>query len=268
MLFIWGRRVVRRKFGYVADFCPICRQARIFMLRDVRVYRHVYYIPVSAFEKLGYERTCMTCKQRLSGAPAEYTAVRRMPAHAASFIQTSFPRLRDIYAERLRIEDEVRRSPLSLANEMRLRLIREPFVLQSPFVDARRRRTSLDVYCLLALIAGAGLVTLTPIVSGMLHMYEEGPVFGVMALLALALIAWVFSTEPRRFTRRKLLPRIVQALRPLKPSESELTAVVKSMISEGIHVATYLRSSLVLKALAKPSHSRAWGSADLSRGRG
>lgn len=251
MLFIWGRRVVRRKIGYVADFCPICRQPRIFLLQDVRSYRHVYYIPMGTSEKLGFERTCQTCKQRLSGAPPEYKAVKRLPAHASQFIHESFPRLREVYAERLGIEDEVRRSPLSLSDEQRFHLIREPFQLQVAYVVARQRRSSLDIYSVLGLIGGIGLVCLTPWISDMLHLYQEGPVFAVMAVLGLALIVWSMKTEPRRFSKRKLFPRIVLALRPLKPSEAELTQVLESMRREGAAIANYLRMALVYQALQK-----------------
>ena len=44
MLFIWGKKRVERNIGKVADFCPICREVRMFQLIRVGVADHIYYV--------------------------------------------------------------------------------------------------------------------------------------------------------------------------------------------------------------------------------
>jgi len=41
MFIVWGKKIVYRKLGFVADFCPICRGPRAFELKRVGSASHL-----------------------------------------------------------------------------------------------------------------------------------------------------------------------------------------------------------------------------------
>jgi hypothetical protein len=55
---IWGTKRTLNKLGYVADFCPLCRQSRAFSVSRVGKVGHFYYNTVkSALQKDGWTIT-------------------------------------------------------------------------------------------------------------------------------------------------------------------------------------------------------------------
>src|SRR5258706_9118781 len=44
MFIIWGKKRVTKSLGYVADFCPLCRDVRTFELVRVGLAGHIYYL--------------------------------------------------------------------------------------------------------------------------------------------------------------------------------------------------------------------------------
>lgn len=50
-MIVWGKKHVFDMVGYVADFCPICRDVRRFMMQEILLAGHVYGLTVGDFEK-------------------------------------------------------------------------------------------------------------------------------------------------------------------------------------------------------------------------
>ena len=75
MFIVWGRKLVYRKLGHVADFCPICRKPRPFALQRIGSAGHVYYVSVSQGELVGFERTCLKCHTVYNAEPTHYAKV-------------------------------------------------------------------------------------------------------------------------------------------------------------------------------------------------
>jgi len=250
MIFVWGRRVIRKKVGYVADFCPMCREPQAFLMNQLSTYRHLYFIPVSAKESLGYERICQGCKLALKGAPVHYVATPKKPTSVQEIVSRSFPKLPEVYADRLRIEEQVKKAPALIPKDLRYALIKQPFVVVSPLVESRYKRTSIDWVSILVLVGALGAVCLTPVVADAVAPDNEGLVFGVIAVLALCTIVGAFATEPRRYIKRSIIPRIAKTLCPLQPSESEITAALAELKRSGHKIGAKLRSPHLLRALA------------------
>jgi len=66
---VWGKKRVTRNLGYVADFCPLCREPKPFLLQRIGMAGHVYYISAGEGELVGFHRTCQTCKTAFTADP-------------------------------------------------------------------------------------------------------------------------------------------------------------------------------------------------------
>lgn len=245
MLIMWGRRVSRKKIGYVADFCPMCRVPQAFLLRSVSAYRHVYFIPTSPASS-EFERICQGCEIALRGAPKYYKASPSKPVRVEDIVRTSFPTLREHYADRLRIEEALKEDPFSLSNDLRYALVEQPFKLLSPLVQFRR--ASLDWVVAVALVAGCSMLFLVPALADVLHVDHQEAVFGVMGMAGLILFIGSIVTEPRRYIKRKIVPRIANTLAPVRPTEAEISAVLNRMRGAKQRIAL-LRAPRLLKAI-------------------
>ena len=93
MFIVWGKKTVYRKVGHVADFCPICRQARCFTLKRVGMAGHIYYLSAGQGELVGFERTCASCSTSVAAQPERYIAFAKKPASIEELKQTTFPGL-------------------------------------------------------------------------------------------------------------------------------------------------------------------------------
>jgi len=58
MSIIWGRKQVEKRLGYVADFCPICRDINPFLVSSVGVAEHIYYLPIGKGELISHIAEC------------------------------------------------------------------------------------------------------------------------------------------------------------------------------------------------------------------
>lgn len=134
-MFIWGKKIVRRHLGYVADFCPICACAQPFALSRVGSAGHVYFITAGDGELVGYERSCMRCTVALRADPTQYAAMAPQPAAISALIQQTFPGFAEAYRDRLALEASIRQNPAALSTQDRQQLLISPFVLLSARVS-------------------------------------------------------------------------------------------------------------------------------------
>jgi hypothetical protein len=135
MLIIWGKKRVTKSLGYVADFCPLCRDVRAFELVRVGLAGHVYYLTLSEGELVGYERTCMQCRTVLNAQPDRYAHINYRAQPPGELAPITFPKLKEFWAARLGVERELKSVFGKVSPEDRQTLIREPFILLSPKVE-------------------------------------------------------------------------------------------------------------------------------------
>jgi hypothetical protein len=149
-----------------------------------------------------------------------------------SLIALTFPQLTEVYADRLALEETVRSAPLSLSDEVRRKLIAEPFqILDNDFAMDAWRHSVGKFFGSLALIA-AILCGFPTVISFF------GPITYVnfLGVLLTAGLGWVchilMASDVKRLLKTSLYPRLASSLAPLRPTPEELKSVLAGLKSE------------------------------------
>src|SRR5262245_34959788 len=111
MFIVWGKKRIEREQGRVADFCPICREVRAFVLIRVGLADHIYYVSFGQGKLAGHVIRCETCKVVLGVNPTLYMATEKdSRVEVETLIRRTFPKLRETYAQRLELEEKIKRT--------------------------------------------------------------------------------------------------------------------------------------------------------------
>jgi hypothetical protein len=250
MFIVWGRRVYRRRIGYVADFCPMCREPQTFLLKSVKAYRHVYYVPVGETDS-GFERVCQGCNITFFGTPKFYKAAKKKPSNVQDLVRSSFPSLNEVYGDRLRIEDTVRKDPSRLPQNLRAALLRQPFSIVSPLVQARfRQQVRLDRHTLGAFVLMIVGTLIAGGIADMMHSDDVGTILLAVGGLGTLYFLWTMLSEPWRYVKRFITPRLAKALSPLQPTEAEMAAILADLKKSKQRLGRHLSAPRIMKAIA------------------
>ena len=243
MFIIWGRKAVYRKLGHVADFCPICRQARCFTLTRVGMAGHVYYITSGQGDLVGYERTCASCATPVDAQPDRYASIAKKPAALEELKRATFPGLDQACAAQLALADQIRSDPGSLSGTDRHALIRHPFVLLSPRVEQRFASTHMDKEVVFSLFGAALLLVLgVRAIAAVAPAKPEAAILGVI-VAAVVLVIWQVAMARMRFMRRQIFPVLATALQPLQPAQNEIEHVMAELAQLGHKIGSKFKAT-------------------------
>lgn len=249
MLVIWGTKRVNTRLGYVADFCPICRDLQVFKLKRVGMAGHVYYISFGEGKLVGHVRTCAVCSVDLNAEAAHYREISPERRPAAELAPLTHPEWKRRHEARLALERELKSAFGKVSAEDRAWLLREPFHLLSPAVEERFSASRFDGRTLLAVVAAFLLIG---IASALGESVPAADVFIVSLgwLGALGLVGWQLWTISRRWFQSKIFPILVPALRPLRPTRAELEQILKELKSQGHKIGKKLPLEDLVAALS------------------
>jgi len=240
MFIVWGKKLVYRTLGHAADFCPLCRTIRPFELRRVCLAGHVYYITAGEGKLVGHERTCQTCDTAFEADPGRYTAISKRQTPLPELIKTSFPTITQVLGERLALEEKIKSTPMLLSAEERHLLIKSPFLLLSPKVEKRFASTHFDKEVGFAMLGAIALLTAGPALGKAIAPDSAEEAVLVSLALGVVLVGWQMALCGKRFMQRQIMPVLAGALRPLRPTESELKTVLTELKQLGHKVAKKL----------------------------
>jgi hypothetical protein len=234
MFIAWGRKLVRRKLGYVADFCPVCRAQRVFGLLAIRSVRHFNYISLGRGDDVGYERTCDTCRTPYQANVATYASVSKKLASLEEIKTSTYPSLDAATKDRLALEDRVRTGRQRLTPAERFAWIKAPFMFLSARVERRFANVHLDKEVGFSLLGLVVLVMVVPPVARAFLPDSLEMVALVTCGVGFTVVIWQFIAAGPRFMRREILPVLAMSLKPLQPTREELESVVGE-IKQGTH---------------------------------
>jgi hypothetical protein len=249
MFIVWGKKHVYKKMGFVADFCPLCRNVRAFQLDRVGLAGHVYYVTVSQGELVGHARTCMTCKTILNGNPALYREVSKRLVDLSELQRSTFPNLRTYHAERLALEQSIKLSPGTIPADTRRALLKEPFLLLHPIVEKRFSSTQIDKHTGLTLLAMFVLLPFISVIGKQLAPTYEGEIFLGFLIAGVAAVSVQGFLQTGRYFDKKIFPILVPALKPLKPTTEEMTSVAAELRKAGSTFGMKLKLPALLESL-------------------
>lgn len=235
-----GRRTVRHKRGYVPMICTVCHGLRAAMLVESRSHMHINLIPVSRSHHDGTQLICQDC-----GVPEFHPPVAfpqkpikgRKPPEITALVHGSWP---EFYEDagvvaRLRLHEDLIHGR-RLNDEQRRTLLLETLATLSGWSAAFKAEGSFDNTTLLSLLGGlvgAGvLAVLTlPHIPESLPYYTAVITAAVIGFLVLAFLPLFLALRNAdiRWVRKKFLPIVARALRPLLPSEREVRLCVFSL---------------------------------------
>lgn len=233
MFIFWGRKLVKRKLGYVADFCPICRTQRTFELQRIGSAGHVYYISIGEGSLVGHERSCQECGTAFGAEPTHYASVSKTNEPLPELERRTFPNYGEALKDRLELEKKVQTNPSLLSAEERHALIRSPFLLLSPKVENRFASTHIDKEVGLSIVGAFGLLIFGPGLIGAIAPDHKEISALVFLALGILLVAWQGMKSGRRFLQRQIVPGLAKTLAPLRPTEKEIKVVLDELSQIG-----------------------------------
>jgi len=246
-----------KRLGYVAEFCSACHEIRPFRLDKHGLEDRLLFIPLGMKSVTGHEATCTGCGTPRLANPATYAGVARKPGgDLESLVRQTFPEIRQIHAELLRMEKA--RADGSLTPADKEKLMTHVFVtfekqVQDNFGDfmqARGPGVWMILLTVFAAVAGSILIQGDTMAE---HQKREAALVilygGFLAGLFLSVLLMIL--QPRRTFRRRILPAMARALVPLHPSRSELEEVVERMRKSGFKVGKKTRPETLLLEISR-----------------
>jgi hypothetical protein len=241
MFIVWGTKRVERKQGDIADLCPICREIRSFQLVRVGLASHVYYLSFGAGKLAGYIIRCSECGIILDVDPTRYASTAK-DSHSGVelLVRDTFPNLREVCADRLKLEERIKRTPASFSAAERNSLLIEPFNLLNPMVEKRfANSTEMDcksgLGCIGTLLASIGLFFGSLAFPGPTQdkiLIAAAIVFGAGTIYTFVQL----HLGPGRFFRARVLAPLVKSLKPLQPTREEIAACIDRCKSLGMKI--------------------------------
>jgi hypothetical protein len=232
MLIVWGKKTSRRRSGFIADFCPICRAVARYSVVDVSRVSHIYYIPVGRGEIVVHEITCETCKTPRAFLPRTISPEPATPDDLAEVAARTSPRGLENLLARVEIES---RAPRNLAPDERTALLAEPFDSLHYALEIQRRRGSdQSISAIIAFLAIASGIAAAILLASCFDTRRPSAsliAWTIAACIgAVGFIAWAIyraATDRRRIaSSRHILIPLARSLRPLDPTLPELEQTI------------------------------------------
>ena len=216
-----------RKLGYVAEFCPVCREIRACRL--FRVGEKFRADPVNGAPRIANVVRCQHCPFTTPVDALGYAGVAKTAtSDIEALIRETNPQIRTKLAGTLAQVESLKRPDAVISSGLRQSLILEPFQhLAGPMEVMFRRNKKVDRP---TIVSGIATVALTALLMGGCVAFSHGPRddgkwFGAVGLAILigglfTLVQHALGTKRR--VRTEFIPALAHALHPLKPSQEEL----------------------------------------------
>lgn len=259
MLVFWGKQRVEKKEGFFVDLCPVCRKFTPYQLYRISLATSLYGRARSEGEPRGHEGQCLECGTRIDVDPGDYRSFYEIPGNSISnLIRDTFPTIRKARARRLQQERALREG--TLRGEEREQMLMEPFQIFEEAVRRifRQRGRWFSVTALLMVTAcvttmiwlvSEQKVMLTPWQKQVLN--PTGPavvVFGVVLVLSWLSAMYGLMVTRRPFTQQ-ILPSLVKALEPLRPTRQEISQCLEELRRSGKVIGKRVKPGMLGKVM-------------------
>lgn len=257
MFIVWGTKPVRRKKGYVADFCPICRSIKTFKVIRVGMAGHVYYITLTSGKLAGYELICQCCKATVAYEALPQRNFGKRGVELEELISYTYPNIREVYSDRILFEKQLLVSPEKISKHDRDFLIGEVLNTLSYEVDKRFSQTNVDMG-VIAFIAMAVILPM-PLATFLLENFETANIirdyliWGIASIFIIgAIYRWLTIT--RRYMKKKIYPKFIRALKIIKPREDEIQEILDKLKLQKCSIGKKFKTKHLFEVLEKENN--------------
>jgi uncharacterized membrane protein len=212
--------------GFVADFCPVCRDIQPFQVIGIGDASHLFLISLSSGQFAGRMIRCAQCGTGRTYTQARYITMMGEICEKSALIERTNPTVRAEFAERLALEERLRTSAAKLSAQEREMLLLEPFrelELEIEQLDkGTLKQKQASMWGMSAMCAVIGL-------AGASVRFQEakvGWVVGAGIVTFLGVWAGILIHNELRGMKRRIMPSLARALRPLRPTKEELQSIL------------------------------------------
>jgi hypothetical protein len=220
--------------GFVADFCPVCRDIQAFKVIRVGDASHLAFVSLGNGRLAGHMIRCAQCGTGRAIPEDRYSMVAERSSDTEALIAMTHPNIRTEFAERLQLEARLRTNPDCLTVEQREAMLLEPFKELDPEIEQLDKGTlhqkQASMWGMLAMCAVMGG-------GGALVRFQEGKTGWIVGAAIAAFIAvWVATLicAEGRGMKRRIMPSLTRALRPLRPTKEELQMILTRCRNAGL----------------------------------
>lgn len=258
MFLLWGKRLKRKKLGYVAEFCPVCRSIQQFEVTRLTQVGHFYLITIGKGQIVGFPSVCTVCGLELDLEAQNYLKIGEVLYDDIGFaINDTNPDIKKEFAYRLEVENRLKFGQ-TITSEERKELLDEPFEIYSAILEERYGRdTNFDktsgMGCMYTVLLTFCL-TFIPIfleVDGKLFNIFFGPAAAITVIFGSIYTLYHLSTVHRKFVKAHVYPTIAKCLKILKPRESEIDEILGRYRTAGFKIGKVLKTERIMEELDK-----------------
>lgn len=262
VIFIYGTRNTERRLGLIADFCPICRTIRPFEIIRIGRASHLFLVSLGSGSLVAHSMRCTVCETAMKTDQGQYLKIeptRGRVNDLEALVRSTYPNVREVWAERLAIEEKIKKDPSEMVPELRAKYILEPFSILSPALEARYEHASrtdkhANMGCIVTVFGCAGLTALVIWLHNNAHYQDKA--MAAAAILAVAGTAYTLLQivlAPGRFIRAALMPKLVLCLRPLRPQREEIVATLERCRAAGMRIGKKLKAKSLMAQIDGPA---------------
>jgi hypothetical protein len=240
--------------GYVADFCPIEREITVERIDAVHASRYLTFVRLDRGALVRHDRVCVSCGLTIPDERYIYPELAPTAVAALADLEArTNPGVSERNRDLIVLHREIARGA-HFDREIKTALLKEQFALLDQIAETHwSGQTNLDRTSLTVGLLSVALSFGSLVFSSKLPTEEQRmaalPYAGALILGLIIVSAVVFFLGPRRVVNRQVLPIMAAALRPLKPSQPELDALLVEMRAEGFRHATKVKSGRLLKLI-------------------
>lgn len=251
MLVIFGYKLVHKRMGRAADFCPVCCELSPFDVCAVRQAFHVYWIPLWRKGTFAHDEVCDNCGFSRHINLSKYEAISRNPQAAASELQAETnPDFRARWKERLDLEARIRNRRIN--PDERKAMLTEGWMAVAEYAGPGQPRPRVNVGVGLWLLAALGFLIAMVIAASSGNLRNQlliGRIFTACAVLSVLLAGYCLVREFVRFRSKNSYDLLAKCFERLAPTASEIEAIRSQVDPQATKQLAKLKSERIVKLI-------------------
>lgn len=247
MATVWGYKQTRRGRGYIAEWCPVCREMTAHKLIRMGSAFHINYVNFTDGRLLGFELRCEHCQTPYWLEEHSYPHFTRERLPLDQLIRETHPDYHQRFANVLALSRKARTEPSSLTEEERHFLVSTALVALSYKWELHQNGTRARLA--MCWQASVGLL-FAGAVYAVIDANAEPLTWWTGAVMAGS--AFAITTGLRRwarhlYLRRHIYPALARSFATLQLPVSVLQQVLRELREGGYDLAAVLDETLLLQ---------------------